>query len=79
MRTSVPTIGKLPRQTSFGGFEFSRVFGLVELMWRVTRERNQLKGLDPRMLEDLGLSQKMVEREADRAFFDVPQHRMDKL
>lgn len=78
MRTSVPTIAQLPKQTSFGGFEFTNVFAFVALMWRVARERNQLKDLDPRMLADIGLSQKVADREADRAFFDVPGHRKDK-
>jgi uncharacterized protein YjiS (DUF1127 family) len=78
MRASVPTIGRLPRQTRFGGFETSRLFALVELMWQVARERSQLKKLDTRMLKDLGLSQDQVEREGERAFYDVPAHRKAK-
>lgn len=78
MRASVPTIGRLPRHTRFGGFEFSRLFELVELMWRVSRERSQLKKLDARMLSDVGLSQGQVAREGERAFYDVPAHRKAK-
>ncbi|MCB1510506.1 MAG: DUF1127 domain-containing protein [Hyphomicrobiaceae bacterium] len=77
MRASVPSIGRGELRRRFSGAQFARLFAFVEYCYRVYRERQQLRALDPRQLKDLGLSGDMVERESGRTFFDVPSNRPD--
>ena len=77
MSASVPSIGRLPRQRRYGQVDLWGLVANLEYMLRVRRERRALRGLDPRLLKDLGLSQEMVERESSRSFRDVPVNRPD--
>ena len=83
MRASVPVIGPettiISRRFRFGRVQFGRLLGFVELVWRVHRERSQLKRFDEHMLKDLGLSQDRVERETERHLFDLPEARKENL
>lgn len=81
MRASVPVIGptmlRRLRRSRFGRLGFRSILAFAELVWRVQRERNQLKRLDSRMLKDLGLTQDLVERETSRHAFDLPEARKE--
>lgn len=44
-------------------------------MIAVREERRRLRDLDPRTLQDLGISREQALLEADRPFWDLPQDR----
>ncbi len=81
MRTSVPTagpsLGRSGPQRRIHGSEILWPLLMAEYLWRIYRERQQLKGLDPRLLKDLGLSQDRVDREVSRTLLDAPRNRPD--
>ena len=49
------------------------------LCLQVARERRQLRNFDTRALKDIGLSRADAQREADRGFWDIPEHRRTDL
>ena len=49
------------------------------LCLRIARERRQLRNFDTRSLKDIGLSRADAQREADRGFWDIPEHRRAEL
>ena len=49
------------------------------LCLRIARERRQLRNFDTRSLKDIGLSRADAQREADRGFWDIPDHRRAEL
>ena len=57
------------------GFRARQVLPWLGKMFDVARERRQLAELDDRMLKDIGLGRSVAFREADRSFFDLPEHR----
>ncbi len=76
MVRSVPSIS-MPSATrshsDFGWRTIARAtLDLLAVALRVRRERRLLRGLDERMLKDIGLTSGDVEREAGRSFWDVP-------
>ncbi len=75
MRTSVPSIAHIPARVSPVRARWTDIVARLELMWRVSRERNHLKALDDRMLKDIGLDRGQVEAETGKSFFDVPKGR----
>ena len=56
-----------------------RAIAYFNLCLRIARERRQLRGFDARTLKDIGLSQADAMREADRGFWDIPDHRRAEL
>lgn len=52
-----------------------QAFAHFSLCLRIARERRQLRGFDTRSLKDIGLSRADAHREADRGFWDIPDHR----
>ncbi|MEM9756823.1 MAG: DUF1127 domain-containing protein [Pseudomonadota bacterium] len=50
------------------------IVDFLALAWRTRRERNALCDLDPRLLDDIGVTQADARREAQRTFWDVPGH-----
>ena len=64
------TISHLSRRKPMPrGGAFSRLWALVRLWRRRTRERNELIGLDPRALRDIGVFASDAEREAAKWFW----------
>lgn len=51
------------------------LWATVKLMWQAQRTRTALAELDPRMLRDIGLTEGEALREAERAPWDIAQHR----
>ena len=49
------------------------------LCLQIARERHQLRNFDTRALKDIGLSRADAQREADRGFWDIPEHRSADL
>ena len=63
------------RRKLFGGISVSKIVNKLALMMEIAHERRQLKQLDPRALEDMGLDQAAARRESQRAFWDLPIQR----
>nr|WP_319250103.1 DUF1127 domain-containing protein [uncultured Celeribacter sp.] len=59
-----------PRSARRAPSFFQRLFGLRE----IARQRRALANLSDEQLKDIGLSRADVEREAERPFWDAPQH-----
>jgi uncharacterized protein YjiS (DUF1127 family) len=54
---------------------------LMATIWtwfRITRERRALHKLDAHLLRDIGLSRDAADIEADRMFWDAPNHWRDQ-
>ena len=68
IRTHSIALPTLPRAGRNG------LFALVSLIDSTFRQRQTLKDLDDRLLEDLGLTREMAEKEAGRPLWDVPEH-----
>ena len=54
-----------------------RTASLIDIVatWTaLARQRRDLAGLDPHLLNDVGLAQTEAEAEAKRPFWDVPSH-----
>lgn len=60
------------------GRRLIRLGAYLLLAFDVARERRSLQRMDARTLKDIGLSRADALREADRGFWDVPEHRMPK-
>ena len=75
MRTSVPTVTRLPISQTSRRKGLSDVIVRMETMWQIFRERQALRSMDDHMLKDLGLDRGQVEKEVNRSFFDVPDQR----
>jgi len=58
------------------GERCKRLCTMLELAFAVRRERRALCGLDERALKDLGFTASDAAREANRAWFDLPQDRL---
>lgn len=50
------------------------LFDRLRLALAIRRHRRRLTALDPHLLRDIGLSDADVRREANRPFWDAPQH-----
>lgn len=50
-------------------------FKVLFLALQIRSERRQLQGLSDQELADAGLNREDAEREATRAFFDIPEER----
>jgi uncharacterized protein YjiS (DUF1127 family) len=57
------------------GARIAHLIGTIELALQVRRERRILRGMDDRMLKDLGLNGN-AHAEANRPFWDVPADRL---
>jgi uncharacterized protein YjiS (DUF1127 family) len=57
------------------GSRIAHLIGTIELALQVRRERRILRGMDDRMLKDLGLNGN-AHAEASRPFWDVPADRL---
>lgn len=75
MRTSVPTVTRLPNLQTSRRKIFNDAIARLEMMWQVYRERQTLRTLDDREIKDIGLNRDLVDKEARRSFFDVPDQR----
>ena len=53
-----------------------RAYRFLDAAMMIAAERRRLSSLDDRMLRDMGLSSSVAAAEAERDFFDVPQHRI---
>lgn len=73
-RGSVTTIG--PALGTGTSAVWTRAVRVLKAAWSVAAERRSLAGLDDRMLKDIGISRSHAMREADRDFFDIPEHRI---
>ena len=47
------------------------MWGRIRTWWSVARERRRLAELDPRLLEDMGISPEEAGSEAARPFWDI--------
>lgn len=50
------------------------VIATVLSMFRLRKSRADLRGLDPHLLRDIGLTEDDAKREADRPVWDVPSN-----
>jgi len=69
-----PSIGTGLRQATES--LWSRVKGLVSLVFAVAAERHHLAGLDDHLLRDAGIGRAAAAREAGRDLLDLPQSRL---
>lgn len=69
----------LMRLARMGAGKASRAIAHFTLCLRIARERRQLRAFDERSLKDIGLSQVDALREAERGFWDIPDHRRAEL
>jgi uncharacterized protein YjiS (DUF1127 family) len=70
-----PAIARLGDGIARTGSRIAHLFGTIELALQVRRERRILRGMDDRMLKDLGLNGN-AHAEANRPFWDVPADRL---
>lgn len=57
----------------------ARLISLLQLVWQVRRERNQLGALDHDTLNKMGIHSGDARREAERGLFDLPKSRLNQL
>mgnify|MGYP002354229785 CR=1 FL=1 len=50
------------------------LFALIGQIFALSQGRRDLRNLDDRMLNDIGLSRREADAEADRPFWDAPDH-----
>jgi uncharacterized protein YjiS (DUF1127 family) len=76
-------LGSVPAITTVAGSPakraVARLWRFIEAALRVRRERRELGALDDYLLKDIGVSRSQAQREANRDFFDVPEHRIRRL
>jgi uncharacterized protein YjiS (DUF1127 family) len=70
-----PAITRLGNGMARTGARIAHLIGTIELALQVRRERRILRGMDDRMLKDLGLNGN-AHAEANRPFWDVPADRL---
>lgn len=56
-----------------------RYVNLMQLVWQVRRERNQLAALSRDELAEMGIHPGDAKREATRGLFDLPKSRLGQL
>ncbi len=61
--------------TGSASFFSGHTLNTVLAAFRIARERKALADLDPRMLEDIGVTEAQAQRESGRAFWDLPRRR----
>lgn len=76
MRTSVPSIAHIPATRVPGHIGWTSLITRLEMMWQIYKERNALKSLDTRLLNDLGIEPGQAQAEANRSFYDIPAGRI---
>ena len=75
MSDTHPARSRLGGGLARSGKRLARLIGTIELALQVRRERRILRGMDDRMLKDLGLNG-TAHAEAARPFWDVPADRL---
>jgi uncharacterized protein YjiS (DUF1127 family) len=75
MSDTHPARSRLGGGLARSGQRIARLIGTIELALQVRRERRILRGMDDRMLKDLGLNGS-AHAEAARPFWDVPADRL---
>ena len=64
---------------SVGAVRPTRLVSMLQLVWQVRRERNQLAALNRDQLADMGIDAGAAGREVGRSLFDLPKSRIDTL
>ena len=75
MSHTEPAIARLGEGIARTGARIAHLIGTIEVALQVRRERRLLRGMDDRMLKDLGLNGN-AHAEASRPFWDVPADRL---
>lgn len=68
-QTTLTRLNARPAATFPG---LSALLGWVDRALAVHRQRAALSTIDPRLLEDMGISAEGASRESDRPFWDLP-------
>ena len=56
------------------------ILGALALkVWQTARERRRLAELEPRLLRDMGIDPVAAREEAERPFWQLPEHHADRI